>query len=167
MLRSTITKARLTARTATRRADGRADGTDDDADQGEVLAAPEPCREAVGDARLLVRAPARAAPEREARGRRRGHGQEAAAAANAAARAERSEAGDPGAPGACGRPRGSRPAGARAEVRGSAAAAGPRRPGSGARAAAGEARRERAAAVGARRGLPVREGSHQGAVLGR
>src|SRR5947208_2882367 len=70
MLLSTITAGTLPPRIATRRANGRSDGTDDDDHQGEVLEAAEPCGEALRDARLLLRAAARATPEREARSRR-------------------------------------------------------------------------------------------------
>src|SRR2546421_1422932 len=167
MLRSTITAARLTRRTATRRADGRVARTDDDSDQGEVLEAPEPSREAFRDARLLVRAAAGAAPEREARRRGRRYGEETARASNPAARAERRQARHAGTAGPRRRPRGSCARGAGAKVRGPAAAAGPRRSDQGARGAAGEARRQRAATVGARRVVPLREGSDQGAVLRR
>src|SRR5689334_20846471 len=167
MLRSTITAGTLTARPATRRRNGEFVATDDDSDQGEVLEVPEPSREAVRDARLLVREAARAAPERQARRRGRGHLQEAAAAADAAARAERRQARHAGAPGARRGARRSGPRGPRAEVGSPAAAAGSRRADQAARAAAGEARRERAAAVRARRVVPVGEGSDQGAVLGR
>src|SRR5204863_9589648 len=78
MLRSTSTGGRLITE-STRRADGRADATNDDADQGEVVEAARSCGEADRDPRLLLRATARAAPERQARRRRRGHGQETSA----------------------------------------------------------------------------------------
>src|SRR3954452_24824889 len=127
MLRSTITAGTLPARIATRRADGRVDATDDDGDQVEVLEAAEPCREAFRDARLFLRAPARTAAERQARSRRRGHGQEAPAAADPDAAAERRQARHPGAAGDGAGARGSGPSGARAQVRHSATAPGPRR----------------------------------------
>src|SRR6266513_310854 len=60
-----------------------------------------------------------------------------------------------------------RPAGTRAQVRGSAAAPGSRRAGQAARGAAGEARRERATALHAGRSVPLRAGGDQSAVLGR
>src|SRR6266536_1395849 len=167
MLLSTITAGTLPARIATRRANGRADGTNDDADQGEVVEAARPGGKALRDPRLLLRAAARAAPEREAWSRRRGHSQEASAAADADPRAERRQARHTGAPGALAGARGSRPPGAGAKIRSPAAAPGARRSGRAARGAAGEARRERAAAVGASRVLPLREGSDEGAVLGR
>src|SRR6266536_2971818 len=99
MLRSTITGGRLVAE-STRRANGRADESDDDRDQGEVLEAAQPGREALRDARLLLRAPARAAPEREAGRRGRGHRQEAARDPDADPGAERRQARVAGAPGA-------------------------------------------------------------------
>src|SRR6266566_597156 len=167
MLLSTITAGTLPPRSATRRANGRSDATDDDNHQGEVLEAAEPGGEAFRDPRLLVRAAARAAPEREAGSRRRRHGQEAAAAADADPRAERRQARHAGPPGALAEPRGSRPPGTRAQVRGAAAAPGARRADQAARSSAGEARRERATALDTGRGLPLREGSDQGAVLGR
>src|SRR5437870_6998095 len=166
MLLSTITAGTLPPRIATRRANGRSDGTDDDDHQGEVLEAAQPGGEALRDARLLLRAAARAAPEREAGRRRRRHGQEASAAADADPRTERRQARHAGPPGALAGARRSRPPGTRAQVRGAAAAPGARRADQAARGSAGEARRERATALDAGRGLPLREGSDQGAVLG-
>src|SRR3954471_4489874 len=167
MLRSTITAGYATRANPTRRADGGVDATDDDGDQGEVLEAAEPRREAFRDPRLFVRAPARAAAERQAWGRRRGHGQEAPAAADPVAGAERRQARHPGSTGAGAGARGSGPPGARAQVGDSAAAAGAGRAGEAARGAAAEARRQRAAAFGTRRGVPLGEGSDQGAILRR
>src|SRR5215212_3673362 len=166
MLRSRSTGGRLIAE-PTRRADGRPDGTDDDADQGEVLEAAEPRGEALGDARLLVRAPARAAPEREARSRRRGHRQETAPAPDADPRAERRQTRHTGAPGPVAGTRGSRPAGTGTKIRGSATAPGARHAGEAARSPAGEARRERTTTVRAGGVLPLREGSDEGSVFGR
>src|SRR5919197_6766861 len=155
MLRSTITGGTLIAQ-STRRADGRADATDDEHHQGEVVEAARPRREALRTARLLVRAPARAAPERQAGCRRRGHGQEAPAAPDAVARAERRQARHTGPPGSLAGARGPCAAGARAQIGHPAAAAGPRRADQAARGAAGEPGRERAAAFLARRVVPVR-----------
>src|SRR6266487_5835113 len=152
MLRSRSTGGRLVGE-STRRADGRADGTNDDADQGEVVETARPGGKALRDPRLLVRATARAPPEREAWSRRCGHGQEASAVANADARAERRQARHASAPGAITGARGSRPPGAGAEIGSSAAAAGARRSDQAARGATGEARRERAAAFRASRGF--------------
>src|SRR5207302_1941570 len=147
MLLSTITAGTLPPRIATRRANGRSDGTDDDDHQGEVLEAAQSGGKALRDARLLVRAAARAAPEREAGSRRRGHGQEASAAADPDPRAERRQARHAGAPGGLAGTRGPCQSGAGAQVRGPAATSGARRPDQAARGAAGEARRERATAV--------------------
>src|SRR5918912_3710074 len=123
MLRSINTAAaRLTARIATRRANGRVDGSCLDGGQGKVLEAARPSGESGGDARLLVRATARAAPEREARRRRRRDGQEAAAAADGESRAVGREARVAGASGDGGGARGSRATGARAQVGRTAAA---------------------------------------------
>src|SRR3954463_9638068 len=167
MLLSTITAGTLPPRIATRRANGRSDGTNDDDHQGEVLEAAQPGGEALRDTRLLVRAAARAAPEREAGRCRRGHGQEAAAVADSEPRTERRQARFAGPPGCLAGTRGSRPPGARTQVRGSAAAPGARRADQAARGAAGDARRERATALGTSRSIPLRKGSDQGAVLGR
>src|SRR6266516_1251141 len=166
MLRSINMGGTLTG-TATRRTDGRLDVTNLDDRQGEVLEAARPGGEPDGDARLLLREAAGAAPEREARRRRRRHGEEAARAPDDPARAERGQARHAGPPGARRGPRGSRAAGARAQGRGAAAAAGARPAGEGTRGAAGEARRLREAAAGEDRGVPLAEGSDQGAVLGR
>src|SRR5437764_3487301 len=92
--------------------------------QGEVQRAAEPRREPAGNARLLLRAPAGVAPERQARRRRRGHGEEAAADPDPAARAERRQARYAGPAGRRRRPRGPRPPGPRAEVGDPAAAPG-------------------------------------------
>src|SRR5438132_13545603 len=129
--------------------------------QGEVLEAARPRRGSERDARLLVRAAAPAAPEREARGRGRRHGEEAAPDADGAARAERGQARHAGAPGARLRPGGSGATGTRAEVRSPAAAPGARPAGAAARGPAGEAGREREATAGEDRGLPLAEGGHQ------
>src|SRR4051812_8901064 len=166
MLRSSSIDGTLTAKTI-RRTDGRLDATGLDGDQGEVFEGPRPGRESHRDARLLVRADAGAAPERQARRRRRRHGQEAARAPDDAARAERRQARDAGPPGARSRPRGSRAPGARAEGGRPATAPGSRRPGEAAAVATGEARRLAAAAADEDRGVPLAEGSDQGAVLGR
>src|SRR5881394_3377402 len=139
MLRSTITGGTLNVET-TRRADGRADGANDEHHQGEVVEAARSHGETFRAARLLVREAARTAPEREARRRRRGHGEEAARASDADARAERRQAGHPGAAGCRAGARGSCAAGARAQVRRSVAAPGARRPDQAARVTAGEAR---------------------------
>src|SRR5512132_622114 len=167
MLLSTITAGTLLRKSQLGGPNGRADATDDDDHQGEVLEAAQPGGKALRDSRLLVRAAARAAPEREAGRRRRRHGQEASPAANADPRAERRQARHAGATGPRAGARGSRPPGTRAQVRGSAAASGARRPDQAARGAAGEARCERTTALDAGRGLPLREGSDEGAVLGR
>src|SRR5438034_553374 len=78
--------------------------------QGEVLEAARPRRESGGNVGLLVRAAARAAPERQARDRRRGDRQEATRVAGDAAAAERGQARCAGAPGSGSGPRGSRAA---------------------------------------------------------
>src|SRR4051812_34722587 len=114
MLLSTITAGTLPPQITTRRGNGRSDGTNDDDHQGEVLEAAQPCGEALRDTRLLVRAAARAAPEREAGRCRRGHGQEASAVADSDPRAERRQARFAGPPGCLAGTRGSRPPGARA-----------------------------------------------------
>ncbi len=101
--------------------------------QGEVLEAAQPGGESDRDARLLVRADARAAPERQARRRRRRHCEEAARAPDAEARAERRQARDAGAPGSRCESRRSRAAGARAQGGRAAAAPGTRRAGAAAR----------------------------------
>ena len=134
--------------------------------QVEGLARARPRREPDRDAGLLVRADDPAAPEREARRRRRRHGEEAARAADAVDRAERRQARDAGAPGRRREPRGSRAAGARAQGGGAAAASGARHAGAAAPEPAGRADRLAAAARGEDRVVPLREGSHQGAVLG-
>src|SRR3954453_17821222 len=164
MLRSRSTGGRLVAE-STRRANGRSDRTDDNADQGEVFEAAQPRGKALRNARLLVRAAARAAPERQARSRRCGDGEEAAAAPDAVPRAERGQARHASAPGGFAGTRGSRSPGAGAEIRGAAAAAGARRTDQAAGSATAEARRKRATAIRAGRVLPLREGSNQGAVL--
>src|SRR6266568_4443536 len=116
MLRSTSTVARLACRPATRRTNGRPDVTNHDDHQGEVLGPAEPRREPQRDARLLLREAAGVAAERQARDRRRRHGQEAARAADAAAPAERRQARDAGTPGGRREPGGPRAAGTRAEI---------------------------------------------------
>src|SRR6476646_5933358 len=153
MLRSTITVARLDA-PLPRRTNGRTDVTRVAGGEVEVLEAARPRRGSRRDPGLLLREAARAAAERQARDRRRRHGQEAARASGDAAAAEPGQARRAGARGAGGRPRGPRPAGAGAEVRPAAAAAVARRADHAARAAAGEADRERADALGQGRGLP-------------
>src|SRR5512135_3592194 len=120
MLRSTSITALGYLDTAKRRIDGRALVADHAHHQVEVLEAAEPDGEPDGDARLLVRADAAAAPERQARRRRRGHGEEAAGDPDPGARAERRQAGDAGAAGCRGQPRGSRAPGARAQGVGAA-----------------------------------------------
>src|SRR2546423_1506963 len=167
MLRSTSTGARLPPKSATWRFDARPDVTRLDGRQGEVLEAARPRRGSRRDPRLLVRAAASAATEREARRRGRRDREEAPRDADAAARAERRQARDTGTPSGRGRSRGPRAPGARAEVRHPAAAPGARPAGAGTRGAAGEARREPEAAPGEDRGLPLAEGGHQGAVFGR
>src|SRR4029453_13993867 len=151
MLLSTITAGTLPRKSQLGGPNGRADATDDDDHQGEVLEAAQPGGKALRDPRLLVRAAARAAPEREGGRRRRRHGQEAPPAANADPRAERRQARHAGAPGARAGARGSRPPGTRAQVWGAAAASGARRADQAARDAAGETRRERATAFDAGR----------------
>src|SRR5207248_4456633 len=116
--------------------------------QGEVLGPARPRGESAGDARLLLRAPARVPPECQARHRRRRDGEEAPPAPDDAARAERRQARYPSAAGGGSRKRGPGSPGARAQVGPSAAATGARHPGAAARGAAAEAHRERAAAVG-------------------
>src|SRR5512132_1597923 len=167
MLLSTITAGTLLRKSQLGGPNGRADATDDDDHQDEVLEAAQPGGKALRDPRLLVRAAARAAPEREAGRRRRRHGQEASPAANADPRAERPQARHAGATGPWAGARGSRPPGTRAKVRGAAAAPGARRADQATRGPAGEARCERATALHPRRGFPFRKGSDQGAVLGR
>src|SRR5262245_2949682 len=146
---------------------GRPDVTSVARREVEVLEASRPRRESRGDSRLLVREAARAAPERQARHRRRGDGEEAAGAPGAAATAEPGEARLPGPRRTCGGSRGPRAAGPGAEVRLAAAAAGARPADSAAPAAAGEARRKREGALGEGRGVPDAEGDDQGAILGR
>src|SRR5579884_1259631 len=165
MLRWTSTGCTLVLNSI-RRTDGRLDVPRVVDRQGEVLEAAEPRREPDGDSRLLVRADARAAAEREARRRGRRDGEEAARAPDDAARAERRQARDAGAAGGRRRARGSRAAGAAEEGGGPAAAAGARRAGEAARGPAAEADRVAAVARDAHRGVPVAEGSDQGAVLG-
>src|SRR5436190_9492849 len=138
---------------------------DDDDHQVEVVGDAEPRGEPEPDARLLVREAARVAAERQARDRRRRHGEEATTAPDPAARAERRQARDPGAPGARSEPRRSRARGARAQVRNATAAPAARRAGAAARRPAAEARRERAGALGQDRAVPLAEGSDQSSVL--
>src|SRR5437588_13030203 len=92
MLLSTITAGTLPPRIATRRANGRSDGTNDDDHQGEVLEAAQSGREALRDTRLLIRAAARDAPEREAGHGRGGRGQEASTVADSDPRGQRRQA---------------------------------------------------------------------------
>src|SRR5689334_6911970 len=132
MLRSTSTAVRYPDTSDEEELDGPAVPNRRD-HQGEVECAAEPRREPERDARLLIRAPTRVAAERQARHRRRGHGEEAAADPDPAARAKRRPARHAGAPGARRRTRGSRPSGARAQVGDPAAAAGPRYAGDAAR----------------------------------
>src|ERR1022692_1534843 len=163
MLRSTSTALGYLD-TAKRRIDGRPLVTDHADHQVEVLEAAQPDGESDRDARLLVRADAGAAPERQARRRRRGHGEETAGDPDPGARAERGHARDAGAAGGGGEPRGSRAPGARAQGPGAAAAPGARHAGAAARRAAGEADRLAAPARGEDRVLPLAEGSDQGSV---
>src|SRR5919201_5053992 len=79
--------------------DGRPHLTSNDDHQGEDLRNAEPRREPERDARLFVRAPARIAPERHARRRRRRHGEETPAAPDTATGAERRQARHAGASG--------------------------------------------------------------------
>src|SRR5438552_6776441 len=126
--------------TPTRRTDGRSDGTHVPDHQGEILEAAQPGREPHRDARLLLRADAPAAPERQAGRRRRRDREEEARDPDAADRAERREARDAGAPGRRGRTRGPRAAGARAQGGGPDAAPGARPAGAAVGRPAGEAR---------------------------
>src|SRR6266545_8237556 len=160
MLRATSTTVRL-------KGDGESLAADPDDLRREGLEGARPGREPERDARLLVRAATYAPPEREARHRRRRHREEAPADAAEAARAERRQARDAGAAGPRQRPRGSRAAGARAEVGRPDPAAGSRLAGADARGPAGQARREREGAVRPHRVLPLAEGGHEGAVLRR
>src|SRR5438270_46131 len=149
MLRATSTGARLPPESATWRFDARPDVTRLDDRQGEVLEAARPRRGSRRDPRLLVRAAAPAAPEREARRRGRRHGEEAPPNADGAARTERRQAGDAGAAGPGRGPRGPRAAGARAEVGRAAAAPGARPAGARARGSDRESRRRLEAAPAA------------------
>ena len=87
MLRSTITVAVRYSRPETRRTDGRLDVARLHRGQGDALEAARPRGGSERHARLLVREAARAAAGREARRRRRGHGEEAAPAPGDPARA--------------------------------------------------------------------------------
>src|SRR5919197_1891161 len=82
-----------------RRFDGRPDVPRIARRQGEDLEGSRQGREPDGDARLLVREAARAAPERQARAGPRRHREEAAADAVGEPRAERREARGPSAAG--------------------------------------------------------------------
>ena len=149
-----------------RRTNGRSDVTRVADRESEVLEAAQPGGEPDRDARLLLRADADAAPERQARRRRCRHGEETARDPDAEGRAERRQARDPGATGARRQPRGSRTPGAREEGRGAAAAPGARRPGQAAPDPAGQPHRRAADARDAHRGVPLAEGSSESAVLG-
>src|SRR5437667_1632312 len=104
MLRATSTAVRYRHICDEEEPNGGSDVPDDDDHQGEVLRPLEPGREPERDARLLLREAARVTAERQARDRRRRHGEEAAPAPDRAARAERRQARDPGTPGAGGEP---------------------------------------------------------------
>src|SRR5437588_9765301 len=134
--------------------------------QSQDLAAPRPRGGPGRDARLRLPEAGRAAPERQEGDRRRRHFEEAAADAVGEAAAVDRQARHAGAPGAGPGARGPRADGARAKERRAERAAGTRPAGGGARAAAGEADRQREAATREGRGLPDQEGGHQGAVLG-
>src|SRR6478736_3370951 len=99
MLRSISTVARLLAPTRGGVANGRLVGAHQDDLRSKDVEGTRPRGESDRDARLLLRAAAQPAAEREAGHRRRGHGEEAAAAPAEPARAERREAGDTGASG--------------------------------------------------------------------
>src|SRR5437870_11978786 len=154
MLLPISTSGTLTVEPTTRRTDGRPDATREPDREGENLEAAQPGGESDRNARLLLRAAAAAPAERQARGRRRRHLEEAAPDADGPARAERGQARDAGTAGARREPRGPRAPGARAQGGRPAAAAGTRPADPAARGAAGEARLLRAAAAGEDRGLP-------------